>query len=31
MGALPPLSDAEWKRVFAIYQGIAEYQLVMPA
>jgi cytochrome c oxidase assembly protein subunit 15 len=28
MGAIPPLSDAEWHRVFALYQGIAEYKLV---
>lgn len=28
MGAIPPLSDAEWQRVFAIYQGIAEYHQV---
>ncbi len=25
-GALPPLSDAEWQRVFALYQQIPEYQ-----
>jgi cytochrome c oxidase assembly protein subunit 15 len=28
MGAIPPLSDAEWQRVFRIYQGIAEYHQV---
>jgi cytochrome c oxidase assembly protein subunit 15 len=28
MGAIPPLGDAEWQRVFAIYQGIAEYHQV---
>ena len=28
LGAIPPLSDAEWHRVFALYQGIAEYKLV---
>lgn len=28
MGAIPPLSEAEWRRVFAIYQGIAEYHQV---
>jgi cytochrome c oxidase assembly protein subunit 15 len=28
MGAIPPLSDAEWQRVFALYQQIAEYQQV---
>ena len=25
-GALPPLSQAEWQRLFAIYQQIPEYQ-----
>lgn len=25
-GALPPLSDAEWQRVFALYQQIPEYR-----
>jgi cytochrome c oxidase assembly protein subunit 15 len=28
MGAIPPLSDAEWQRVFHLYQQIAEYKLV---
>ncbi len=28
MGAIPPLSDAEWQRVFALYQQIAEYHQV---
>ena len=28
MGALPPLSDAEWHRLFALYQRIPQYQLV---
>ena len=28
MGAVPPLSEAEWRRVFGIYQGIAEYHQV---
>src|SRR5919109_189957 len=28
LGAIPPLSDAEWHRVFALYQQIAEYKLV---
>ncbi len=28
MGAIPPLSDAEWHRVFDIYRQIAEYQVV---
>lgn len=26
-GALPPLSEAEWQRVFALYRQIPEYQL----
>jgi cytochrome c oxidase assembly protein subunit 15 len=28
MGAIPPLNDAEWQRVFDIYRRIAEYQIV---
>ena len=28
MGAVPPLNEAEWQRVFALYQQIAEYKLV---
>ncbi len=28
MGALPPLSDAEWHRLFALYQRIPQYALV---
>ncbi|WP_282604263.1 COX15/CtaA family protein [Pelagibius sp. Alg239-R121] len=28
MGALPPLSDAEWQRVFGLYRQIPEYQQV---
>jgi cytochrome c oxidase assembly protein subunit 15 len=28
MGAIPPLNDAEWHRVFGLYQHIAEYKLV---
>lgn len=28
LGAIPPLSDAEWHRVFGIYRRIAEYKLV---
>jgi heme a synthase len=28
MGAIPPLSEDEWHRVFALYQQIAEYKLV---
>ncbi|WP_374655040.1 COX15/CtaA family protein [Dongia sp.] len=28
MGALPPLSDAEWHQIFALYQQIAEYKHV---
>ncbi len=27
-GALPPWSDAEWQRLFALYQHIPQYQLV---
>ncbi|MBV9656464.1 MAG: COX15/CtaA family protein, partial [Acetobacteraceae bacterium] len=27
-GALPPLSDAEWQRLFALYQRIPQYALV---
>jgi len=28
MGALPPLSDAEWQRLYALYQQIPQYSLV---
>lgn len=28
MGALPPLSDAEWHRLYALYQQIPQYDLV---
>ena len=28
MGALPPLSDAEWQRLFKLYQAIPQYQLI---
>lgn len=28
MGAIPPLNDAEWNRVFDLYRQIAEYKLV---
>jgi cytochrome c oxidase assembly protein subunit 15 len=28
MGAIPPLNDGEWHRVFGLYQRIAEYKLV---
>ena len=28
LGAIPPLNDAEWHRVFDIYRQIAEYKLV---
>lgn len=28
MGALPPLSDAEWQRLYRLYQGIPQYALV---
>ena len=27
-GALPPLSEAEWNRLFALYQQISQYQLI---
>ena len=26
-GVLPPLSEAEWHRIFALYQKTSEYQL----
>jgi cytochrome c oxidase assembly protein subunit 15 len=28
MGAIPPLNESEWQRVFGLYQHIAEYKLV---
>ncbi len=28
MGALPPLSDAEWQRLYGLYQRIPQYSLV---
>lgn len=28
MGTLPPLSDAEWQRLFVLYQAIPQYTLV---
>lgn len=28
MGALPPMSDAEWHRLYALYQQIPQYSLV---
>jgi cytochrome c oxidase assembly protein subunit 15 len=28
MGALPPMSDAEWQRLFALYKAIPQYALV---
>lgn len=28
MGAVPPLNDAEWQRIFGLYRQIAEYKLV---
>jgi len=28
MGALPPLSEAEWQRLFTLYQAIPQYSLV---
>lgn len=30
LGAIPPLSDSEWHRVFDIYRRIAEFKLVNP-
>ena len=30
MGAIPPLSDAEWQRVFEIYKETPEFQRVNP-
>ncbi len=30
LGAIPPLNDAEWHRVFDIYRQIAEYKVVNP-
>ena len=27
-GMLPPLSDAEWQRLYALYQQIPQYELV---
>jgi cytochrome c oxidase assembly protein subunit 15 len=30
MGALPPMNDAEWNRVFGLYQGIAQYKHINP-
>src|ERR1700712_3941928 len=28
MGALPPLSEAEWRRLYGLYQQIPQYHLV---
>ena len=28
MGTLPPLSDAEWQRLFGLYQKIPQYELI---
>ena len=28
MGALPPMSEAEWQRLFALYQKIPQYELL---
>src|ERR1700712_5578908 len=25
MGTLPPLTEAEWRRLYGLYQGIAQY------
>jgi cytochrome c oxidase assembly protein subunit 15 len=30
MGVLPPMTDAEWDRVFALYRGIAQYKQINP-
>ena len=30
LGAIPPLTDAEWHRVFDIYRQIAEYKVINP-
>jgi cytochrome c oxidase assembly protein subunit 15 len=30
MGALPPMSAAEWDRVFGLYRGIAQYKHINP-
>ncbi|MES1152760.1 MAG: COX15/CtaA family protein, partial [Dongia sp.] len=30
MGALPPIGDAEWDRVFGLYRGIAQYKHINP-
>jgi cytochrome c oxidase assembly protein subunit 15 len=30
MGTLPPMSAAEWDRVFGLYQGIAQYKHINP-
>src|SRR5690606_15099413 len=30
MGTLPPLSEAEWERVFALYRAIPQYTQVNP-
>jgi cytochrome c oxidase assembly protein subunit 15 len=30
MGALPPMTDAEWHRLFALYQHIPQYSLLNP-
>lgn len=28
MGAMPPMSETEWNRVFGLYQGIAQYKQI---
>ncbi|MBV8914675.1 MAG: COX15/CtaA family protein [Acetobacteraceae bacterium] len=28
MGSLPPMSDAEWQRLYALYQQIPQYELI---
>ncbi len=30
IGALPPLSQAQWNRFFALYQGIPQYKILHP-
>ncbi len=30
MGVLPPTNDAEWQRVFGLYQGIAQFKHINP-
>lgn len=30
MGTLPPMTDAAWNKVFGLYQGIPQYQILHP-